>query len=63
MAHPCPVGDGYHINAELLALEVVDPQTGSPSPPGEIGKVLVPDRPGNGLSWNKEAVKHYGWNG
>jgi phenylacetate-CoA ligase len=41
MAHPCPDGECYHVNAELVLLEIVDPETGAPTPPGKTGKVLV----------------------
>jgi phenylacetate-CoA ligase len=40
MAHPCPQGDCYHVNDELLFLEVVD-QDGNACPPGTLGRVVV----------------------
>jgi phenylacetate-CoA ligase len=40
MAHPCPDGDCYHVNDELLLLEIVD-HNGIACPPGTIGRVVV----------------------
>ncbi|WP_240905937.1 phenylacetate--CoA ligase family protein [Thiorhodococcus mannitoliphagus] len=39
IARECPAG-GLHLNAESLIVEVVD-ATGRPSPPGEVGDILV----------------------
>ena len=36
----CPHGNGYHINAEAVVVEVVD-EHGRPVPPGEIGELVV----------------------
>jgi phenylacetate-CoA ligase len=40
IAHPCPDGEGYHINAESLLLEVVD-ERGWPVAPGQSGRAVV----------------------
>jgi phenylacetate-CoA ligase len=40
MAIQCPDGDGYHVQSEVLILEVLR-EDGSPCRPGEIGRVVV----------------------
>jgi phenylacetate-CoA ligase len=40
MAHPCAEADCYHVNDELLLLEVVDDH-GKACPPGSMGRVVV----------------------
>jgi phenylacetate-CoA ligase len=39
MATPCPSGAGYHVHAESILLEVLDPD-GRPCGPGEQGRVV-----------------------
>jgi phenylacetate-CoA ligase len=40
IAHECPTSGHYHINDEQLLLEIID-ENGRPSPPGEIGRVVI----------------------
>ncbi len=40
MACPCPLGHGWHQNAEIVLLEIVD-LAGKPVAPGEMGRVIV----------------------
>jgi phenylacetate-CoA ligase len=40
MAIQCPDGDGYHVQSEVLILEVLR-EDGTPCRPGEIGRVVV----------------------
>jgi len=40
MAHPCPTGEHYHVNAELLFLEILD-DAGNACRPGEMGMVVI----------------------
>lgn len=40
MAHPCPVGHGYHVCAERVLIEIVD-AVGRPVPPGVSGRVVI----------------------
>lgn len=40
MAHPCPHGSGYHVNAERVLIELVDDH-GQQVPPGAVGRVVV----------------------
>lgn len=40
IAHPCPTGDGWHVNAEAMLFEIVD-DAGLPVAPGESGRVVV----------------------
>jgi len=40
MSHPCPLGHGWHQNAESVLMEVVDAQ-GKPVAPGQTGRVVV----------------------
>jgi phenylacetate-CoA ligase len=35
----CGEGDGLHVNADRFLMEVVDPETGEPLPPGERGEL------------------------
>lgn len=39
---PCPRGEqtGYHLYPDLGIVEVVDPKTGAPMPPGEAGEIV-----------------------
>lgn len=40
LALQCPLGEGYHVNAETVLLEVLD-DNGMQCQPGEIGRVVV----------------------
>jgi phenylacetate-CoA ligase len=40
MAHPCQAGQHYHVNAEIMLIEIVD-DLGRPCRPGEPGRVVV----------------------
>lgn len=40
MAHPCPMGHGWHQNAESVLLEIVD-DDGKPVEPGRMGRVVI----------------------
>lgn len=40
MANECPVSGGFHVNSELLLLEILDDQ-GKPCAPGETGRVVI----------------------
>jgi phenylacetate-CoA ligase len=40
IAHPCPRGHGYHINAETMLFEVVDAE-GFPVAPGQAGRAVI----------------------
>jgi len=40
MAHPCPIGGGYHVNAERVMIELLDEQD-RPVPVGVRGRVVV----------------------
>ena len=40
MASPCPLGHGWHQNAEIALVEIVD-SAGRPVAPGEMGRVIV----------------------
>lgn len=40
MAHPCPTGGRYHVNAEIVLVEVVD-EAGTPCAAGETGRVII----------------------
>ena len=40
IAHPCPLGHGWHQNAESVLLEIVD-DNGKPVAPGETGRVII----------------------
>jgi len=37
----CPHSTSIHIASDMAAAEVVDPQTGQPLPPGEIGELVI----------------------
>lgn len=41
IAFQCAERDGYHINADGLIVDVVDPATGDPVPVGTVGQVVV----------------------
>lgn len=41
LAWQAPDGDGYLIDADLVHLEAIDPITGAPKPPGEVGEIVV----------------------
>lgn len=40
IAGECPVADGMHLS-EHRVVEIADPETGRPLPPGEVGQVVV----------------------
>lgn len=40
IAYECPIENGMHIDDDIY-LEICDPQTGEPLPPGEVGEVVV----------------------
>jgi phenylacetate-CoA ligase len=40
IAHPCPSSGKYHVNAELMLVEIVD-EAGRPCPTGQQGRVIV----------------------
>ena len=40
IAHACPVGEHYHINAELMLVEVLD-DDGRPAPIGTPGRIVI----------------------
>jgi phenylacetate-CoA ligase len=40
MAHECPVSGGFHVNGELVLLEILD-TSGRSCGPGEMGRVIV----------------------
>lgn len=40
MAYPCPLGQGWHQNAETVLLEIVD-DTGRAVAPGQTGRVVI----------------------
>lgn len=40
MAHQCPSGTHYHVDEEVVLLEIIDAD-GNPTPPGETGRVVV----------------------
>lgn len=40
IAHLCPDGDGLHVNAESVLVEIVD-EHGKPVPPGAQGRVVI----------------------
>ena len=40
IAHECPVSGGFHVNNELVLVEILD-DAGSPCAPGVIGRVVV----------------------
>lgn len=40
MAHPCPTGSGYHVNAERILIEILD-DAGLPVAAGQSGRVVV----------------------
>ncbi|RMF77608.1 MAG: phenylacetate--CoA ligase family protein, partial [Nitrospirae bacterium] len=40
LAHACPEG-GLHLSAEDVVVEVVDPESGRPLGPGELGEIVV----------------------
>ena len=40
MAHPCPSGSGYHVNAERVLIELLD-ENDQPVPVGQSGRVIV----------------------
>ena len=40
IAHQCPRGHHYHINSEIILVEVIDDQ-GAPCPPGVRGRIIV----------------------
>jgi phenylacetate-CoA ligase len=40
IAHQCPSGTHYHVNSEMILLEVVDDE-GNPCPPGVRGRSIV----------------------
>jgi len=42
IALQCPDGDGYHVMAEYLMVEIVDAE-GRPCAPGEIGRLVISD--------------------
>jgi phenylacetate-CoA ligase len=42
IALQCPGGDGYHVMAEYLVVEILDAQ-GRPCAPGEIGRLVISD--------------------
>lgn len=40
IASPCPDGDGYHVHAESVLVEVLD-DVGEPCEPGETGRLVI----------------------
>ncbi|MGH6906420.1 MAG: phenylacetate--CoA ligase family protein [Aestuariivirga sp.] len=40
IAHECPVSGGFHVNSELVMVEILD-DSGQPCGPGETGRVIV----------------------
>ena len=40
IAHECPASRGFHVNSELLLVEILD-DSGKPCGPGETGRVIV----------------------
>ena len=40
IAHECPVSGGFHVNSELVLVEILD-DSGRPCGPGEVGRVIV----------------------
>lgn len=41
IANECDAHDGYHISEAHVLIEIIDPKTGEPLPPGKVGEVVV----------------------
>jgi phenylacetate-CoA ligase len=41
IANECDAHDGYHISEAHALVEIIDPETSEPLPPGEVGEVVV----------------------
>jgi len=41
IANECDAHDGYHISEAHALVEIINPETGEPLPPGQVGEVVV----------------------